>query len=189
MPEKFSPDCLIAKAIQIAEVAHEGQIRKGDGLPYIVHPLAVGQKLFAHHFSPEIVAAGMVHDVLEDTNYSVEDLRRSLGEQVFLIVNAVSVDDQIPDWKAKKLDYIEKVKNGPVGAKEVCVADKIHNLESLQKAYDEHGESIWSHFNQGKEQKFWFENEVLQMLKTEMDHPLVKEYEDLLNKMQNIFQS
>jgi len=84
-------------------------------------------------------------------------------------------------WKEKK-KYIETVRAGSDGAKAVALADKIHNLESLFIAYTEQGSIIWKRFNRGKDKKIWFEEEVLKMLKKTWEHPLIADYEKLLNK-------
>ena len=85
------------------------------------------------------------------------------------------------------MKYIETVRNGPDDAKAVAVADKIHNAESLLIAYAEQGPSIWKNFNRGKEKKIWFEEEVLKMLKATWQHPLVQEYEKLVEEMKKLY--
>lgn len=172
---------LIEKAIRISVLAHRDQARKGDGLPYIIHPFAVALKLAKHNFSDAVIAAALTHDVLEDTDYPEEKLKEELNEEVLEIVRAVTNDDSLP-WEEKKKKYIETVRKGPEGAKAVALADKIHNLESLLAAYAEQGPEIWKRFNRGREQKLWFENEVLKMLKETWQHPLIEEYEGLLEK-------
>lgn len=64
----------------------------------------------------------------------------------------------------------------------MAVANKIHNLESLLITYKVQGSELWKKFNRGKEQKLWFEKEVLKMLKETWKHPLIKEYERLINQ-------
>jgi len=68
----------------------------------------------------------------------------------------------------------------------VAAADKVHNLESLLIAYKEQGPALWKKFNRGKEQKLWFENEVLKMLKRTWHHPLVNEYEKLIKQVEKL---
>lgn len=172
---------LIEKATRIAAVAHQNQTRKGDDLPYIIHPFMVAMKLTKYGFSEETVAAALVHDVLEDTDFPEKKLEKELGNKVLKIVKTVTNDDTLV-WEEKKKKYIETVKNGSEEAKAVATADKIHNLESLLVAYEEQGPIIWQKFNRGKEQKVWFEKEMLKMLKKTWQHPLIKEYESLLEK-------
>ena len=157
------------------------QTRKGDDLPYIIHPFMVAIKLAKHSFPDTVIAAALTHDVLEDTEYPEDKLKNELGEEVLEIVKAVTNDGSLP-WEEKKKKYIETVRAGSDGAKAVAVADKIHNLESLLLAYSEQGPELWKKFNRGKEQKLWFENEVLKMLKETWKHSLIEEYEKLLEQ-------
>ncbi len=172
---------LIEKAVRISVAAHGGQTRKSDNLPYIIHPFMVALKLAKYNFPDTIIAAALTHDVLEDTDFGEEKLKEELGGEVLGIVKAVTNDDSLP-WEEKKKKYVETVRNGPEGAKAVAVADKIHNLESLMIAHAEQGPELWKKFNRGKEQKLWFENEVLKILKQTWHHPLVDEYESLLEQ-------
>ncbi len=174
----------IDKALRIAVEAHKGQIRKGDGSPYITHPLMVAFKLQKYNFPNEVIAAALTHDVLEDTDYPEEKLKEELGDEVLEIVKAVTNDDSL-EWEEKKKQYIETVRKGPEGAKAVCIADKIHNLESLLAAYKEQGPDLFNKFNRGRKEKIWFETEVLKMAKETWQHPLVDEYEKLIEILKN----
>jgi (p)ppGpp synthase/HD superfamily hydrolase len=176
---------VIEKAIRISVEAHQNQKRKGDDLPYIIHPVMVALKLVKHNFPDKVIAAALTHDVLEDTDYPEEKLRKELGDEVLKIIKAVTNDDSLP-WEEKKKKYVESVRNGSEGAKAVAVADKIHNLESLLIAYEKQGPELWKRFNRGKEQKIWFENEVLKMLKGTWQHPLIDEYENLLEQEKDL---
>ena len=172
---------IIEKAVRVSVAAHGGQTRKGDDLPYIIHPFMVALKLAKYNFPDPVIAAALTHDVLEDTDFGEAKLRNELGDEVVEIVKAVTNDDSLP-WEDKKKKYVETVRKGSEGAKAVAVADKIHNLESLLIAHAEQGPELWKKFNRGKEQKLWFENEVLKMLKQTWKHPLIDEYESLLEQ-------
>lgn len=185
LASKIKPESITEKAAKIAIVAHKDQLRKGDNLPYIIHPFMVALKLAKYNFSDTIIAAALVHDVLEDTNYPEEDLHTELGDEVMEIVKAVTNDSTL-SWEEKKIKYVETVRSGPEGARAVSVADKIHNLESLFQAYSVQGPKVWKNFNRGKEKKIWFENEVLKMLKETWEHPLIAEYERLLEQAKNL---
>jgi len=172
---------LIEKATRIAVMAHQNQTRKGDNLPYIIHPFMVAMKLLKYGFSEETVAAALVHDVLEDTDFPEKELEKQLGNKILKIVKSVTNDETLV-WEEKKKKYIETVRKGSIESKAVAVADKIHNLESLLAAYEQQGPKIWQKFNRGKEQKVWFEKEMLKMLKETWQHPLIDEYEAFLKK-------
>ena len=176
---------IIEKATRIAVEAHEGQRRKGDDLPFIIHPFMVALKLAKYNFPDKVIAAALAHDILEETKYPEEELRKELGNEVAEIVKAVT-NENIPDWEEKKKKYVESVRKSSEDAKAVSVADKIHNLESLLIAYAEQGPAVWKKFNRGKEQKMWFENKVLKMLKDTWQHPLIEEYEHLLEQTKEL---
>jgi (p)ppGpp synthase/HD superfamily hydrolase len=176
---------LIQKAAGIMVNAHGEQTRKTDGSPYIVHPLMVAFKLKKHGFSEEIIAAGLCHDVLEDTDYPAEKLKKELGQKVYDIVLSLSEDKSL-EWEDRKQAYIDSVKNSSEGSKAVSICDKIHNLESILMTYPKMGPAIWKKFNRGKQKKMWFEAEVLKMLKDHWSHPLVEEYESLIDKVNEL---
>jgi guanosine-3',5'-bis(diphosphate) 3'-pyrophosphohydrolase len=172
---------LIEAAARIAVGAHKDQVRKAGKMPYIIHPFMVALKLQKYNFDDTVIAAALTHDVLEDTDYPEEKLKSELGSEVLEMVKAVTNDDTLV-WEDKKMKYIESVRKGPVGAKAVAVADKIHNLESLLAEHKEQGSEVWKIFNRGKDKKVWFETEMLKMIKETWSHPLIEEYELLIEK-------
>ena len=173
---------LVEKADQLAERAHADQTRKGSDEPYITHPRAVAAMLQERGFSDEVVAAALVHDVVEDTVVSIEDVRRELGSEVTQLVAPVTHDDSLP-WEEKKRKYIETVRQASPDAKAIATADKIHNAQSLLAAYRTEGASVWKHFNRGKDKKLWFERAMLAMLRESWNDPMVEEYAALVDQL------
>jgi len=177
---------LVEKAAQIAITAHAGQFRKGgDSVLYATHPVAVALMLARHGFSDVVLAAALVHDVLEDTDLSEAQLREELGEEVFAVVKAVSENKSLP-WEERKRQYIESVRRGSEEVKAVSVADKIHNLESLKRVHAKLGEGTWSRFTLGKDKQVWFAHEMLSMFRDTWQHPLVDEYETLIRQLEEL---
>jgi len=176
---------IVEKAKEIAEKAHEGQVRKSDGSPYIAHPLAVAEILKGHGFSDVVVAAGLTHDVLEDTDMREAELRAQLGDEVVDIVVAVSEDKSLP-WEERKEKYIETVATGSEDVKAVSVADKIHNAKTFLEAYKEQGPDLWKKFNRGPEKTIWFQRTLCNRLKENWQHPMLGEFEILVGKLENL---
>ena len=176
---------LIEKADQLAERAHGGQTRKESGVPYITHPRAVAQMLKDHGFSDAVVAAALVHDVVEDTSLTLDDVRRELGDEVADLVQVVTYDDSL-SWEDKREKYIEAVRQAPEGAKAISVADKIHNARSFMAGYEAQGKDMWKNFNRSRDKKVWFEEAMLTMLRETWQHPLVEEYAALVEKMKGL---
>jgi len=175
---------LIEKAIRIIVVAHANQKRKNDGSPYVVHPLMVAIKLMKYNFSDEVIAAALVHDVLEDTDIPEQELRDNLGNEVVEMVKMVTNDNSL-SWEDKKSKYVEMVRNGSKEVKAISIADKIHNAENFLFTHSQIGSEIWEKFSRGKETKMWFEEEMLKMFKETWSHPMIKEYEELVEQMRN----
>ena len=176
---------LYEKALKIAASAHKNQVRKHDGSPYIVHPVMVAHILSSYNFPEEVIAAGLVHDVLEDSELTEEVLREELGDVVTDIVTAVSEQTDLP-WEERKQKYVQDVvsKNESVWA--VSVADKVHNAQNLTAHYEIVGSSIWENFNRGKEKKIWFEELLHTELSKVWRHPLLDRYKDLIEQMRNL---
>lgn len=173
---------MIERATALAVRAHTGQMRKEASVPYIVHPVAVALVLARYGFSDAVVAAGIVHDVVEDTSVDDVELRRELGDEVADLVAPVTHDDALP-WEEKKQAYIEAVRNATDEAKAISLADKIANAYSLIEAHKTQGTAIWNHFNAGREKKLWFEHAMLKMLRDSWGHPMVEEYAMLVAEM------
>lgn len=170
---------LIEKAARIMAEAHANQKRKNDNSPFIVHPVMVALKLAKFDFQDAVIAAALVHDVLEDTDFSEEKLLKILGGEVVEIVKVVTENKSLP-WEDRKKLYIEAVKNGSVDVKAISICDKIHNLEDVLAAYQQIGSEIWKKFNRGKEKQIWLMEETLKMFKESWRHPLIDGYEILV---------
>jgi len=173
---------LIEKADHLAARAHEGQVRKEGGIPYITHPRAVAEILNAYNFPEQVIAAALVHDVLEDTTVTPEELRAELGDDVLRMVEELSYDKKL-GWEAQREAYAEAVRAAPEGVKAISIADKIHNARSLVAAHAAAGPAVWQRFNRGKEKKLWFEDLMLNMFRETWQHPLVDEYAVLVEQM------
>jgi (p)ppGpp synthase/HD superfamily hydrolase len=183
MNEFGEPGTRVETAARLAAKAHAGQKRKADGSPYIVHPFMVAMVLARHGFPEAVVAAGLLHDVLEDTWTRGKTIEALLGPDVLELVRAVT-QERIGDWHEKKRRYIDRLSRSPEGAKAVAAADKIHNLECLLRAHREQGPRVWRRFNKGREDKLGFEREVLAMLRRTWAHPILDEYERLLQRFE-----
>lgn len=185
----------IQKAINTASRLHLGQVRKTDlALPYISHPVSVAFIVSQYTKDEDIIAAALLHDVLEDVKgYYYEDMVRDFGERVANIVKGVSEDkdpnletDEKENWEERKRKYLEGLKNDSDESLMVCCADKIHNLQSMIDAYAEQGESLWDCFNSPKEKKLWIYEEILKYMKTRLDSPIVSQFEEIYKQAEGI---
>lgn len=138
---------LVADADEAARVAHAGQVRSGSGgMPYIEHPRAVAALLAEHGFGDEVLAAALLHDVVEDSDTTVEQLRGRFGEPVAGLVGALSDDESIADYRARKDEHRERVAAAGAPALAIYGADKLSNIRTVRATYAEQGEAIATEF-------------------------------------------
>ena len=159
---------LIEKAETFATEAHKGQMRKcGKDIEYITHPIGVAKILQKINAPAEVVAAGFLHDVVEDTEYTLDDIGKHFGAMVKLIVEYVSEEtvEPKPVWKVRKKAYIKKLEKAPIQAIIVAAADKLYNLRETLQDYHEHGDDVWKIFNAQKESLYWYYTELLKIFK------------------------
>ncbi len=151
-----SGDRLIFKAIVFAAEAHSGQYRKGSLIPYLIHPLEVGNILIEYGCSPDVAAAGILHDTVEDTSAGLESINSSFGVHVAGLVQGVSEPDRSDTWENRKSRTIDYLKRAPPEILFIACADKLHNIRSIQKDYKQLGEAVWTRFNRAREDQKWY---------------------------------
>lgn len=135
---------LLRGALATSRRAHAGQVRQtGNGeIPFIDHPLAVAERLTIDGYSSEVLAAGLLHDVLEYAEYDPEELRERFGDEIAAIVVALTEDASIEDYEERKKDLRERVAAAGPDARAVFAADKAANVAVLRKAYEILGEDV-----------------------------------------------
>lgn len=138
------PSPLISEALATAAEAHAGQVRNGaGGIPYIEHPVAVAELLAEHGWSEdEVLAAALLHDVVEDSDLTVEQLRARFGETVAGLVDALSDDESIESWEKRKAEHRERVASGGAEALAIYGADKLTNVRALRGAWGRQGDAV-----------------------------------------------
>ena len=154
-----------AKAKVFAILAHHGQVRKSEPeKPMIIHPIAVAKLLEEYGYDDNVVASGYLHDVVEDTKYTLDDIKSIFGEDIADLVNVASEPDKSLSWEERRKHTIEKTKNLPLRKKLVIAADKINNLEDLAITFAKTGKRDFSRFNRGEEQQRWYYSSIYESL-------------------------
>ncbi len=132
---------LVREALAKATADHAGQVRNGSGgMPYIEHPIAVADLLDQHGFDDEVLAAALLHDVVEDSETTVAELRELFGEPVAGLVEALSDDEGIADYRERKREHRGRVAAADGDALAIYGADKLTNVRTLRRALAEQGE-------------------------------------------------
>jgi (p)ppGpp synthase/HD superfamily hydrolase len=166
---------LIEKALQAAAEAHEGQYRKNTKVPYIAHPAAVGFILQKAGYNDELVAAGILHDTVEDTELTLEDIEQTFGTKVANIVAGCSEPDKSLSWEERKEHTIQYLKTASEEIRVVACADKLHNVRSIFDDVERDGETVWTRFKRGREQQGWYYRNVINSLGAKSTFPLLEE--------------
>lgn len=167
----------ILEAIELAFREHEGQSRKGTRFPYIVHPLSVMRLLLLEQaYNPqitdEVVIAGILHDAVEDTDTTLDEIEELFGPEVRRLVGTASEPEELkraPDqketWKKRKLHTIKQLRTLDRPAKILSCCDKLDNARSMNDDYALVGDKLWERFNAPKEYIFWYYGECLEAYK------------------------
>lgn len=155
MNDEPKKDPLFA-AIEFAVQAHAGQFRKGTSVPYIVHPFAVGRILAVAGCAREIVIAGFLHDTVEDTAVTPDEIRAIFGERVADLVSAVTESDRSAPWRERKQATLDKLQTADDDELELALADKIDNIRSIRNFLQRDGEQIWERFNRPRADQAWY---------------------------------
>jgi (p)ppGpp synthase/HD superfamily hydrolase len=130
----------LSLAFSAARRAHSDHTRGGHGRPYFEHPIQVAELLRDEGFDEEVCAAGLLHDTVEDSDFTVEDVVRSFGPKVGGLVAALTEDPSIEDWEARKLALRESAQGAGPECAAIYVADKLANLHDWRQVYSEVGE-------------------------------------------------
>ena len=145
---------MLEEAIIYATIMHQGKKRKLQGKAFILHPMEVAQILSTMTEDEEIITAGILHDIVEDTDGTLAEIANRFGERVAFLVSSESEneypgEDPAASWKRRKENSLLVLKNSTdTGVKMLWLADKLANIRSLAGEYSEKGEVIWSHLNQ-----------------------------------------
>jgi (p)ppGpp synthase/HD superfamily hydrolase len=173
---------LVRAAYEKASAAHAGQVRNGSGgLPYIEHPAAVAARLDSHGYGDEVLAAALLHDVVEDSDTSVEDLREQFGERVAELVAALSDDESIEDYRERKDEHRARVRRFDGDAFAIYGADKLTNSSTLRQAFEREGDTVRDEFRVPLEQKLDVWQDDARMLRREAPElPFLDELDQVL---------
>ncbi|HTI49364.1 MAG TPA: HD domain-containing protein [Planctomycetaceae bacterium] len=165
----YSP--LIEQALRVAAQAHRRQLRKATDIPYFTHPAAVALILLQNGFLDDVIlATALLHDVVEDTDFSLAQLQAAFPAPIPEYVAALTErkrasDGSMRPWLERKQESIKHLGNAPLAVRAVALADKLHNLSAMLcdlKA----GASVWDRFNAPRAQLLWYYRAVAEIAGT-----------------------
>ena len=189
---------MVFKAIKFVAEAHQGHYRKGTNIPYISHLMNVMKILCENGCDKEIITAGILHDVVEDTSVTIEQVEHLFGKRVATLVAGASEPehmrngkDEKTSWRLRKQHTIEFVtREATLEQLLVSCADKLDNAEAIRQDFARIGEKIWERFNAPKPDQQWYYTSLaaaFEQRSTEFGEPLSKLSQRLTNTINEVF--
>ncbi len=181
---------IVEKAMIFATNAHSGQTRKDERTPYILHPAEVASIAATMTEDAEVIAACLLHDTVEDTDTTIEDIRREFGEKVCSLVAGDTEDEDagVPreeSWYSRKEKSLKALMNSDRDVKILWLSDKLSNMRSFYRMYRAQGDAMWQHFNQkDKTVQRWYYRTIADLLK---DLGATAAYEEYVWRMNVVF--
>lgn len=183
---------VLEEAIKFAVDAHSGQVRKYSGTPYILHPLEVASIIATVTADRETMAAGVLHDTVEDCDVDPKEIREKFGPRVAALVQS-ETEDKLSDrppaetWKERKADsllFLHYTKDRDV--KILWLADKLSNVRSFYREYLKNGNEIWQNLHQkDPAQQAWYYRTIAGYL-SELSGTAA--YDEFINLTEKLFE-
>ncbi len=152
--EEIENNNRLSEAIIFATERHRGQFRKGTSTPYIVHPMETFQILYSMRADTNLLIAGVLHDTVEDTDTTLDEIIEKFGDDVADLV-ASNSEDKSKTWQERKEHTIKELANADIRVKMLIMADKVANIRSIAADYANIGNKLWKRFNAPKEKQAW----------------------------------
>lgn len=177
---------LLDRAITFAVKAHQGMERKGKGFPYVVHPMEAVCIVATMTNDQELLAAAALHDVIEDTDTTADDLKKEFGERVAMLVEAESDDktggSKAETWRQRKQDTLDRLRNADLDIKIVALGDKLSNMRAIAHDYAVLGDELWNRFTvKDPAEHAWRYHALAEALNDLSDTDAYKEFHTLVN--------
>ncbi len=173
---------ILDQAIIFAVKAHSGQARKGIGTPYIVHPMEAAVIASTLTKEKEVIAAAALHDTVEDTPTTMEEIKEEFGERIAALVGSDSENKRedrpaAETWKIRKQETIDFLDHATRDEQILVLSDKLSNIRAMYRDQLVLGDKLWERFNQkDKSMHEWYYREIAVRLTAVMDSPAYREY-------------
>ena len=175
---------LVGKAIMFANLAHDGQKRKGTEIPYILHPMEAAAIVARIKCDADLISAAWLHDTMEDAKFNHESIAAAFNKRIADIVSFQS-EDKNKSWKERKQHTIDELRAcDDEGIKIVVLADKLSNIRDMHRHYSEVGEKLWERFNvKDKKLHGWYYTGVCDGLSSLESYEAYSEFRKLVTTM------
>ena len=177
----------VTKAIEFAARAHDGMMRKKDKTPYILHPLEAAVIVGSMTDNRDVISAAVLHDVVEDTDITIEEIEENFGARVRTLVESETEDkraDLPPEdtWRIRKEESLEELKNcGDTDVLMLWIGDKLSNMRSFYRIWKNEGDAMWQSFNQkAPSQQKWYYITIAELTSSLKEFSAWQEYSELV---------
>lgn len=141
------------KALEFATRAHLGTTRKGTDIPYITHPVETAEIVSRMTDDEDVVVAALLHDVAEDTSYTLDDIRENFGDRVAYLVSEETENKRrgqsaADTWYIRKKETLDHLREASIDVKMLALADKLSNMRLTFSKYQQEGPAMWNCFNE-----------------------------------------
>lgn len=179
------------EALATAFHYHSRQVRKGSGVPYLSHLLAVAAMVLENGGDEDVAVAALLHDAVEDQggDATLEVIRTRFGDRVASLVRACSdcLESPKPPWRERKEAYLQHLETASADALLITLADKIHNARTIAEDLEREGAGVWDRFRGGRSGTLWYYRSLLQRLQCRNLHPhLVRELGTLVERLRRL---
>jgi myo-inositol-1(or 4)-monophosphatase len=180
---------LLDRAIVFAVRAHAGTERRGKGFPYIVHPLEAVEIAATMTPDQELLAAAALHDTVEDTDVTLEQIRAEFGDRIASLVATesdviVEGTSKADSWHARKQAAIDRLASASRDAKIVALGDKLSNMRAIARDYAEQGDALWNLFRaKDPKEHEWHYRGLAESLRELHNTFAYQEFERLINQV------
>lgn len=180
----------IEQAIRAASVLHKDQIRKGNlPYPYISHLMSVAMILHDYTDDEDTIVAAFLHDTLEDTDYTPEELQEDFGGKIKDIVLSLSEpkghDGQTPSWNEKKKQYAKQLKKVGTEALMIAAADKSHNFRTIVEEYYNDPQRFLKDFGYKLEERLEAYQNIANVINSRLKNDIVHEFNHVFEEYKN----
>ena len=189
MANKYLDTQFLDKAMLFAIEAHANTERRGKGFPYIIHPMEAVEIVATITADQELLAAAALHDTVEDTEATVEQIRALFGERVAQLVDAesdtfVEGETEEDSWHKRKQAAIDRLASASRDAKIVAMGDKLSNMRAIARDYELLGDDLWNRFHapNGKPDHEWHYRGLAASLAELSDTFAYREFLELIEK-------
>ena len=177
----------VTKAIEFAAKAHDGMERKKDKTPYILHPLEAAVIVGTMTEDRDVISAAVLHDVVEDTDITIEEIEEKFGPRVRFLVESETEDkraDLPPEetWRVRKEESLKELAScGDTDVLMLWLGDKLANMRSFYRIRKTEGDSMWQTFNQKDPlMQKWYYSTIAELTSPLRAHSAWIEYNELV---------